>query len=175
MNLIGVPLACGLLAARSFLFGHHELLVFVLHIFAVDGYAGAVYQHEIAGTSRHQLAFDGQGPDLVRSAGVEKHGMNKYAIQVMAEAGVNISGHTSKLVDELPEMNFDYVITVCDNAHESCPIFPGSAKIIHKAFDDPPRLAANAGSEEEALDCYRKVRDEIKEFIQTIPKSLNDT
>ena len=106
------------------------------------------------------------------SAGVEKHGMNEHAMRVMAEAGVDISGHTSKLVDELPETNFDYVITVCDNAHESCPFFPGPAKIIHKGFDDPPRLAAQAQSDEEALDCYRKVRDEIKEFIQTLPDSL---
>ena len=108
------------------------------------------------------------------SAGVEKHGMNEYAMQVMAEAGVDISGHTSKRVEELPDNNFDYVITVCDNAHESCPLFPGKAKIIHKGFDDPPRLAANAATDEEALDCYRKVRDEIRKFIQTLPESLID-
>jgi arsenate reductase len=106
------------------------------------------------------------------SAGVEKHGMNEHAIRVMAEAGVDISGHTSKLVEELPDIHFDYVITVCDNAHESCPLFPGKAKIIHKGFDDPPRLAAHAVTDEEALDCYRRVRDEIREFIQTIPGSL---
>ena len=106
------------------------------------------------------------------SAGVEKHGMNEYAMRVMAEAGVDISSQSSKLVDDLPDKNFDYVITVCDNAHESCPLFPGKAKIIHKGFDDPPRLAAEAKTEEDILDCYRKIRDEIKNYIQTLPDSL---
>lgn len=106
------------------------------------------------------------------SAGVEKHGMNKYAIQVMAETGIDISSQTSKLVKELSDKRFDYVITVCDSAHESCPLFPGNAKIIHKGFEDPPRLAKNAGTEQEILDCYRKVRDEIKFYIETLPDSL---
>ena len=107
------------------------------------------------------------------SAGIEKHGMNKHAVKVMAEAGVDISGHTSKLVDELPTENFDYVITVCDNAHESCPLFPGKSQIIHKGFDDPPRMAENTATENEAFDCYRKVRDEIKQYIKTLPDSLS--
>ncbi len=106
------------------------------------------------------------------SAGIEKHGMNENAIRVMAEAGVDISGNSSKLIDELPTGDFDYVITVCDHAHESCPIFPGRAKVIHKGFDDPPRLAATAATAEEALDYYRRVRDEIRAFIETLPKSL---
>jgi len=109
------------------------------------------------------------------SAGVEKHGMNKYAVQVMAEAGVDISSHTSKLVEELPDKIFDLVITVCDNAHESCPLFPGKTKIIHKGFDDPPRLAEHAETEEEKIDCYRRVRDEIKRYIETLPDSLATT
>ncbi len=107
------------------------------------------------------------------SAGIEKHGMNKRAIEVMAEAGVDISGHHSKLISELPVQDFDYVVTVCDHAHESCPLFPGKAKIIHRGFDDPPRLAADAATEEEALDHYRRVRDEIRNFIMTLPQGLD--
>ncbi len=106
------------------------------------------------------------------SAGVEKHGMNEYAVKVMAEAGVDITGHTSKLVEELPIKDFDYVITVCDNAHESCPLFPGKAKILHKNFEDPPRLAAESCNEEEAMECYRRVRDEIKNYVLQLPEAL---
>ena len=107
------------------------------------------------------------------SAGIEKHGMNKRAIEVMAEAGVDISGHHSKLISELPVQDFDYVVTVCDHAHESCPLFPGKAKIIHRGFDDPPRLAAETTTEEEALQQYRRVRDAIRDFIMTLPESLD--
>jgi len=107
------------------------------------------------------------------SAGIEKHGMNKRAIKVMAEAGVDISGHHSKLISELNEHDFDYVVTVCDHAHESCPLFPGQAKVIHKAFDDPPRLAAGAADDEEALEQYRRVCDEIRDFVATLPESLD--
>ena len=110
---------------------------------------------------------------LAWSAGIEKHGMNKRAIKVMAEAGVDISGHHSKLISELPVQDFDYVVTVCDHAHESCPLFPGTAKIIHKGFDDPPRLAAKSTTEEEALEQYRRVRDEIRDFIMTLPEGLD--
>jgi len=74
------------------------------------------------------------------SAGVDPHGMNERAIQVMAECGIDISNQHSKHVDELADVTFDYVVTVCDHAHESCPIFPG-AQIVHVGFDDPPRLA----------------------------------
>ena len=100
------------------------------------------------------------------SAGIEKHGLNPYAVQVMAEAGVDISAQTSKLILELPTLDFDYVITVCGNAHENCPVFPGRTRIIHAGFDDPPRLAESCRSEEEKLDCYRRVRDEIRAFIE---------
>ncbi len=106
------------------------------------------------------------------SAGVEKHGMNKFAVQVMAEAGVDIANQYSKLVKDLPFVKFDYVVTVCSSAHEACPVFPGQAKIVHRGFDDPPELAAHTGTREETLDCYRKVRDEIKEFVLGLPENL---
>ena len=102
----------------------------------------------------------------VFSAGIEKHGLNPYAVQVMAEAGVDIAAQKSKLISELPTLDFDYVITVCGNAHENCPLFPGRTRIIHAGFDDPPRLAESCRSEEEKLDCYRRVRDEIRAFIE---------
>ena len=112
--------------------------------------------------------------DLIEpySAGIETHGLNPHAVKVMAEAGIDISEHRSKHVDELRDVAFDHVVTVCDNAHESCPLFPGSTKVSHVGFDDPPRLAREAASEEEALDCYRRVRDEIREFVETLPDSL---
>ncbi|WP_456387451.1 arsenate reductase ArsC [Desulfolithobacter sp.] len=108
----------------------------------------------------------------VWSAGIERHGLNPKAVRVMNEAGVDISTQSSTLIEELPEQDFDYVITVCDHAHESCPFFPGHTRIIHQGFDDPPRLAATAKSEEEALACYRRVRDEIKAFVEAMPANL---
>jgi arsenate reductase len=80
----------------------------------------------------------------------------------MAEAGVDISSHRSKHLDEVRDINFDYVLTVCDNAHEHCPVFPGKTRTMHVGFDDPPRLAKKAKTEKEALDCYRSGRDQIK-------------
>ena len=106
------------------------------------------------------------------SAGIEMHGLNPNAVKVMAEAGVDISSHHSKHLDEVKDIDFDYVITVCDNAHESCPMFPGKTKVIHVGFEDPPRLAKKAKTEQEALNCYRCVRDEIKAFVETLPESL---
>ena len=106
------------------------------------------------------------------SAGIEMHGMNPSAMKVMAEAGVDISGQRSKHVDELREVPFDYVVTVCDNAHESCPLFSGKTKVVHVGFDDPPRLARTAKTDEEALDCYRRVRDEIRKFVEKLPEGL---
>ncbi|HEX4793581.1 MAG TPA: arsenate reductase ArsC [Humisphaera sp.] len=113
-------------------------------------------------------------PDLVSaySAGVEPHGMNARAIKAMAEAGVDISGHHSKHVDELKEIPFDYVITVCDHAHETCPLFPGKTKVLHVGFDDPPRLARDAKTEEEAMKHYRRVREEIRSFIEKLDEYL---
>jgi|SRR6185437_12595611 len=106
------------------------------------------------------------------SAGVEPHGMNARAVKVMAEAGVDISGHHSKHLDELTDVPFDYVITVCDQANEACPVFPGKTKHIHVGFDDPPRLAKDARTEEEALSHYRQVRDEIRQFIEQIDNQI---
>jgi len=103
------------------------------------------------------------------SAGIERHGMNKLAIQVMKEAGVDISGQHSKHVDELRDVPFDYVVTVCDDAHEACPVFREKTKVLHVGFDDPPRLAKTARSEAEALGHYRRVRDEIRAFVETLP------
>ena len=106
------------------------------------------------------------------SAGIETHGLNPRAVKVMAEAGVDISGHKSKTIADLPTKEFDFVVTVCDHAHESCPLFPGNTRVVHVGFDDPPRLAKDAKSEEEALAHYRRVRDEIKAFVETLPEGL---
>lgn len=106
------------------------------------------------------------------SAGIEKHGLNPRAVRVMAEAGVDISGHRSRTVDELPVQAFDYVVTVCGHANEHCPLFPGKASVVHVGFDDPPKLAADAATEEEALSHFRRVRDEIRAFVETLPDAL---
>lgn len=106
------------------------------------------------------------------SAGTRPQGLNPLAVRVMAEAGVDISAHVSKRVDELNGPGFDLVVTVCGDAHENCPVFPGKTRVIHVGFDDPPRLAASATSEEEALDHYRRVRDEIRAFIEQLPDNV---
>ncbi|MEP3479493.1 MAG: arsenate reductase ArsC [Fuerstiella sp.] len=108
------------------------------------------------------------------SAGIQAHGMNPNAMQVMQEAGVDISGQSSKLADTLNDVALDLVITVCGHADENCPTFLTKSKLVHVGFDDPPKLAKEAASEEEALDCYRRVRDEIKAFIETKLTSLLD-
>ncbi|HNT75176.1 MAG TPA: arsenate reductase ArsC [Anaerolineae bacterium] len=108
----------------------------------------------------------------VYSAGIETHGLNPHAVKVMAEAGVDISHHRSKLASELLSIPFDYVITVCGHAQEHCPVFPGRAVVVHRGFDDPPKLAANAKTEEEALSHYRRVRDEIRAYVETLPEAL---
>lgn len=108
------------------------------------------------------------------SAGIETHGLNPNAVKVMAEAGVDISGQRSKHLDEFKDVAFDYVITVCDNAHESCPLFPGKTKVVHVGFDDPPWLAKAAKTEEEALGHYRRVRDEIRDFVAQLPEKLKE-
>jgi len=106
------------------------------------------------------------------SAGIETHGLNPNAVKVMAEAGVDISSYRSKHLDEVKDIDFDFVITVCDNAREHCPVFHGKTRLIHAGFDDPPRLAENAKTPEEAINCYRRVRDEIKDFVRTLPEVL---
>ncbi|MBU1171451.1 MAG: arsenate reductase ArsC [Proteobacteria bacterium] len=108
----------------------------------------------------------------VFSAGVETHGMNPNAVKVMAEAGVDISMHRSKLIDEFKDISLDYVITVCGHAHETCPFFPGGAKVIHVGFDDPPKMAEKMDDADEKLTCYRTVRDQIKAFVEALPESL---
>ncbi len=108
------------------------------------------------------------------SAGVATHGLNPNAVRVMKEAGVDISAHRSKHVDELKDVGLEYVVTVCGHANESCPMWlaKGSAKVIHVGFDDPPKLAKEAKTEEEALGHYRRVRDEIRAFVERLPEAL---
>jgi arsenate reductase len=106
------------------------------------------------------------------SAGLEAHGLNPNAVKVMAEVGVDISGQRSKHVGELKDIPFDWVVTVCGHADEHCPVFPGRTRVVHVGFDDPPRLAQGARSEEEALAHYRRVRDEIRRFVETLPGAL---
>ena len=109
------------------------------------------------------LRLDGGGFFQVESAGVEPATVRPEAIEVMREIGSDISGHRSKSVDEFTGQEFDYVITVCDNANERCPVFPGSVKRIHWSLEDP---AASTGSEVERLDVFRRVRDEIRERLR---------
>jgi len=109
------------------------------------------------------------------SAGIEKHGLNPHAVQVMAEAGVDISGHTSKTLADLDDVAFDYVVTVCGHAHETCPMFGGDATVIHVGFDDPPKLAAGETDPGKALGHYRRVRDAIRAFVETLPGALSAT
>lgn len=106
------------------------------------------------------------------SAGIETHGLNPNAVKVMAEAGVDISTHSSKHVDTLHDVRLDYVVTVCGHAHEHCPVFLGNAKVVHVGFNDPPALARQVEGDEAKLDCYRRVRDEIRAFIETLPGAL---
>ncbi|HHM04465.1 MAG TPA: arsenate reductase ArsC [Gammaproteobacteria bacterium] len=106
------------------------------------------------------------------SAGIEAHGLDPRAVRVMAEAGVDISRQRSKTLDALQGVDFDVVFTVCGHAHESCPVFPGGARVVHVGFDDPPRLAQGAAGEEEALAPYRRVRDEIKTFVDHLEDAL---
>lgn len=121
---------------------------------------------------RSQMA-EGWGKTLKReqfnfySAGTKKHGLNRNAIKVMKEVDIDISFHESNTTDELLDVSMDYVFTVCSDAHENCPFFPGG-KIIHVGFDDPPRLTKEMNYEEEVLDVYRRVRDEIKAMVTNI-------
>jgi len=105
------------------------------------------------------------GKAEVFSAGTNPGAVDPRAIKVMGEAGVDISGHRSKHAAEFKDTAFDLVVTVCDKARESCPVWFGKAEKLHKSFEDPPFLAKDAKTEEEALGHYRRVRDEIKEFV----------
>jgi arsenate reductase len=106
------------------------------------------------------------------SAGTEPKSLDSRAVEVMREVGVDISEHRSKPVEELLDLEVDYVVTVCSGAHGSCPVFPGRARVVHQGFDDPPELAFEAASEEEALSHYRRVRDEIRAFVESFPEGL---
>jgi arsenate reductase len=108
------------------------------------------------------------------SAGVAPHAVDPRAIKAMAEVGIDISGLGSKSVEAVGDIEFDYVITVCDHAHQTCPVFPADTKVVHVGFDDPPRLARSALDEEEAMAHYRRVRDEIKAFVEKLPQGLMD-
>lgn len=108
----------------------------------------------------------------VASAGIQKQGLNPLAVKVMGEIGIDISRHQSKTVDDLVDTRFDYVITVCSHADETCPVFPAATRIVHHGFDDPPKLAKSAASEADALVHYRRVRDEIKFFVLSMPGIL---
>ncbi|QCQ21500.1 arsenate reductase ArsC [Desulfoglaeba alkanexedens] len=106
------------------------------------------------------------------SAGVEPKTVDPRAVRAMAEAGIDISGQRSKSIDDLAGLEFDYVVTLCDHAQETCPFFPGRVKRIHAPFEDPPKLAAGAATEEDALAHYRRVRDEVRRFVERLPDGL---
>ena len=111
------------------------------------------------------------------SAGIETHGLNPNAVKVMQEIGIDITSQKSELIEKYASEPIDIVVTVCASAHETCPIFPGNCKVVHAGFDDPPALAkqvaADGGSQDQQLDCYRNVRDQIKSFISNMPENLN--
>ncbi|WP_299982459.1 arsenate reductase ArsC [Desulfobacula sp.] len=110
------------------------------------------------------------------SAGVEIRGLNSDAVKVMAEAGIDISGHKSKHIDDFKDIELDAVVIVCSRASETCPYFPPRCKVVYAGFDDPPimaeELARQGASMEEQMDCYRKARDEIRTFVEALPDSL---
>ena len=106
------------------------------------------------------------------SAGVKPKGIDSRAVKAMWEAGIDISAQKSKGIDPLGVLEFDYVVTLCDNARESCPFFPARTRLMHRGFDDPPRLAQDTDDEEEAMSHYRRVRDEIRAFVEDLPEEL---
>jgi arsenate reductase len=120
------------------------------------------------GWARHLY---GDGMEIF-SAGTAPHGIDPRAVKVMAEAGVDISRNSSDHVDVFKDIPFDLVVTVCDSVRESCPVFPGKGEVIHHSFDDPPRLAGNAPDEESALEYYRRVRDEIRDWLSRYQSDL---
>ncbi|MGQ9559710.1 MAG: arsenate reductase ArsC [Candidatus Oleimicrobiaceae bacterium] len=108
----------------------------------------------------------------VWSAGTEPKALDPRAVAAMAEVGIDISNQHPKHVREVMGIVFDYVVTVCDHARETCPLFPGPVKRVHVGFEDPPFLARNAATEGEAMAVYRKVRDQIRTFVESLPESL---
>lgn len=113
----------------------------------------------------------------VFSAGIEAHGLNPNMVKVMAEVGIDVRGHTSDLVTKYFDAGLEIVVSVCGHADQNCPVFPGQVRRIHQGFDDPPKLArelaALGASEEEQLEPYRRVRDEIKAWVETLPGALS--
>ncbi|RJR17324.1 MAG: arsenate reductase ArsC [Desulfobacteraceae bacterium] len=107
------------------------------------------------------------------SAGVAPKQIDPRAVQAMAEVGIDISKQRSKDISSLPDAEFEYVVTLCDDARESCPYLPAKARISHRGFKDPPRLAEGVTDEEEAMSHYRRIRDEIKSFVEKLPESLS--
>jgi arsenate reductase len=122
-----------------------------------EGWAKALYRDQFASYS----------------AGIEAHGLNPHAIRVMQEAGVDITSHQSQRLEELSDVAFDLVVTVCGHADKNCPVLPGQCRKLHVPFDDPPALARGAATEEAALEHYRRVRDEIRDFVEKLPEILN--
>ena len=108
------------------------------------------------------------------SAGIESHGLNPSAVKVMGEVGVDISGHQSQILSEFEAQEFDYVVAVCEHAASNCPTFPAKTEVILHQFDDPPKLAQQAKTPEEALSYYRNVRDEIKHWITSLPAQIKN-
>ena len=111
------------------------------------------------------------------SAGIETHGLNPHMVKVMAEVGVDVTGQKSENIRDFVDHNLDFVVTVCGHAHETCPVFPANCQVIHSGFPDPPKmardLAGQEASEEDQLVCYRQVRDEIRNYVESLPESLN--
>jgi arsenate reductase len=108
------------------------------------------------------------------SAGTAPGRVDPRAVRVMAEVGVDLAGQRSKHLAEVAEIAFDWVVTVCDHANESCPVFPGATRRLHAGFDDPPRLAAGESDENRAVVPYRRVRDEIRGFVEGLPARLQE-
>ena len=112
------------------------------------------------------------------SAGIETHGLNPHMVKVMAEVGVDVTSQKSENIRDFADTQLDVVVTVCGHAHETCPVFPANCKVVHSGFPDPPKmakeLAEQGASEDEQLECYRKVRDEIKSYVESLPRSLQE-
>ncbi|HAR96237.1 MAG TPA: arsenate reductase [Deltaproteobacteria bacterium] len=106
------------------------------------------------------------------SAGTQPKAIDPRAVKAMAEIGIDISAYRSKSLQELPDMEFDYVVTLCNDAQQACPFFPAKTAMVHRPFDDPPELAEGVEDEEEAMSHYRRVRDEIRKWVETLPESL---
>ncbi len=113
----------------------------------------------------------------VYSAGIEAHGLNPNMVKVMAEAGIDVAGQTSDLVTKYLDTGLEIVVSVCGHADRNCPVFPGKVRRVHQGFDDPPKLArelaAQGASEEEQLAPYRRVRDEIKAWVESLPGAIS--